>query len=313
METYRIGEIIREERVRKKISQEELCFGICSVATLSRVENGTQKPSLKVEEALLERLGHSTENLIIYADSNEIRKHQLEIDIRAGIMHSEDINGLLIEYEKLISNRGTEKVLEQQFLKMSEAIEALYTEKWEGGKILQKLEEALLLTVPNYTRDNLECIKLLTGAELQIINNIAIIYARECKVLDAIRILEFLVRLLERGILNVEAPGKYYPMLLYNLMKLLIKANRFEEAKEYGKKGLDYCTKYGRMTCFAELLYYSGIACVGLNEHEAAVKYYRQAGSLFEAMGQKELAKSIYSELRSLDDTVAEWKVDITI
>lgn len=44
METYRIGEIIREQRNRRNISQEELCFGICSVTTLSRIENGNQKP-----------------------------------------------------------------------------------------------------------------------------------------------------------------------------------------------------------------------------------------------------------------------------
>lgn len=313
METYRIGQIIREERVRKKISQEELSFGICSVATLSRIENGVQKPSLKVEEALLERLGHSTENLIIYADSSEIRKHQLEIEIKAGIMHSEDINNLLAEYKNLISTRGTELILELQFVKMSEAIEALYTGKWDCEKALAKLEEALLLTVPNYSKENLECIRLLTGAELQILNNIAIIYAQECKLPEAIRTFEFLVSFLERGTLNVEAPGKYYPMLLYNLMKLLIKTNRFAEAKVYGRKGLDYCTKYGRMTCFGELLYYSGIACAGLNEKEAASMYYRQAGSLFEAMGQLELADSIYSELLSLDNPIAERKVKVTI
>ena len=86
METYRIGEIIREQRNRRNISQEELCFGICSVTTLSRIENGNQKPSLKVEEALLERLGHSTDNLIIYADDNEIKKHRLEDEIRRKMM-----------------------------------------------------------------------------------------------------------------------------------------------------------------------------------------------------------------------------------
>ena len=64
MEIYRIGARIKEERVRQKLSQEDLCYGICAVSTLSRIETGIQKPSLKVEEALLERLGCSTENLV---------------------------------------------------------------------------------------------------------------------------------------------------------------------------------------------------------------------------------------------------------
>lgn len=46
METYNIGKIIRETRTRRNISQEELSDGICSPVTLSRIENGMQKPSL---------------------------------------------------------------------------------------------------------------------------------------------------------------------------------------------------------------------------------------------------------------------------
>lgn len=300
METYRIGEIIREERVRKKISQEELCFGICSVATLSRVENGTQKPSLKVEEALLERLGHSTENLIIYADSNEIRKHQLEIEIQTKIAHWEEIDELLDEYRASIAIRGTEETLEKQFVKMAEAIQHFYTEKYEWSFIREELTNALLLTIPNFREDYLEEIKLLTGVELQIINNIALVYAKEEKIFEAVRILEYLVRFLERGKLDIETPGKYYPMLLFNLVKLLEKDGRFRDVEEYSQRGVNYCIKKSRLTCFAELLFYNGIAHQGLGEYESADKRYRQALSLFEAMERKDAATLVYKKLISL-------------
>lgn len=286
METYRIGQIIREERVRKKISQEELSFGICSVATLSRVENGVQKPSLKVEEALLERLGHSTENLIIYANSSEIRKHQLEIEIQTKIVHWEKIDELLDEYRAAIAIRGTEEALEKQFLMMAEAIQDFYAEKYEWSRIREKLTNALLFTIPNYREECLEEIKLLTGAELQIINNIALVYAKEEKTFEAIRILEYLVHFLEKGKLDVEVPGKYYPMLLYNLVKLFEKDGRFREIKEYTQNGVDYCIRKNRLTCFPELLFYSGIAYQGLGLYEDADKRYNQALSLFEAMGR---------------------------
>ena len=87
MEIYRIGARIKEERVRQKLSQEDLCYGISAVSTLSRIETGIQKPSLKVEEALLERLGCSTENLVFFANEDEIIKHSLEIDIGTKLMH----------------------------------------------------------------------------------------------------------------------------------------------------------------------------------------------------------------------------------
>lgn len=300
METYRIGEIIREERIRKKISQEELCFGICSVPTLSRIENGIQKPSLKVEEALLERLGHSTENLIIYADSIEIRKHQLEIEIQTKIAHWEKIDELLEDYRAAVAVRGTEEILERQFLKMAEAIQDFYTERYEWSFIREKLVEALLLTIPNYREEYLEDIKLLTGVELQIINNIALVYAKEERVFESIRILEYLVHFLERGKLDAETPGKYYPMLLYNLVKLLEKDGRFREIEEYSRRGMNYCIQKSRLTCFAELLFYSGIAHQGLGKYESAKIRYQQALSLFEAMNREDATALVHKKLLSL-------------
>ena len=102
MEIYRIGEIIKEERKRRQISQEELACGICSVTTLSRIENGSQRPTLKVEEALLERLGHSTDNLVIYSETEELEKHRLENDIRTEMMQYRDATELLCKYHQLI-------------------------------------------------------------------------------------------------------------------------------------------------------------------------------------------------------------------
>ena len=40
-----LGDIIRDLRKSKKITQEELADGICSSVSISRIENGTQMPS----------------------------------------------------------------------------------------------------------------------------------------------------------------------------------------------------------------------------------------------------------------------------
>lgn len=40
MATYVIGDYIREIRLRKGYTQEDVSFGICTSATLSRIENG---------------------------------------------------------------------------------------------------------------------------------------------------------------------------------------------------------------------------------------------------------------------------------
>lgn len=57
MEKYAIGEIIRHLRKEQNLTQEELADGICSSVTISRIESGTQMPSDRIINQLLERLG----------------------------------------------------------------------------------------------------------------------------------------------------------------------------------------------------------------------------------------------------------------
>ena len=55
MAVYEIGNYIHDMRVERGYSQEELCFGICSVGNLSKIENGTRMPNRKTVEAWLPR------------------------------------------------------------------------------------------------------------------------------------------------------------------------------------------------------------------------------------------------------------------
>ena len=43
MGNYNVGDMIRLSRIAKKMTQEELSEGVCSVETLSRIENGKHK------------------------------------------------------------------------------------------------------------------------------------------------------------------------------------------------------------------------------------------------------------------------------
>ena len=44
MAVYVVGDFLRETRMRKGYTQEEVSYGICTAASLSRIENGAQKP-----------------------------------------------------------------------------------------------------------------------------------------------------------------------------------------------------------------------------------------------------------------------------
>ena len=56
METFFIGEYIKNQREALHLTQEQVCDGICDPATLSRIENGHHTPSRTKVNALLQKL-----------------------------------------------------------------------------------------------------------------------------------------------------------------------------------------------------------------------------------------------------------------
>ncbi len=280
MQVYGVGEKIREERKRKQISGEELCIGICSVATLSRIENNTQKPTLKVEEALLQRLGCDTDGLIYYADKQALIGHGIENELTVLTMHRRPVEEKLAEYRKYIKNRSADTNLEEQFAMMIEAIHAFYTNGWELQIIYGQLEEALRITIPNFKEENLEEVKLLTQTEITIINNLALIRYRQEKVTKAIRMMYYLINYVEKGNIGIENANKKYPMLLCNLAKVLEETGSYGEMLELCEKGIVFCKKYSRLIGLSEFCYYKALACTKYNRNVEAIENYEYAISL---------------------------------
>ena len=75
MAFYLLGDCIRERRERLGVTQEELCEGICSVPTLSKIENGKQGMRLNQYIAIMERLGLPVEPLGVRVTSEIGRAH----------------------------------------------------------------------------------------------------------------------------------------------------------------------------------------------------------------------------------------------
>ncbi|CAM3114281.1 helix-turn-helix transcriptional regulator [Filibacter tadaridae] len=55
----KIGQLIKVERQKINIRQDELAQGICSPSYLSKIENGTAIPGDEVQHMLLQRLNIS--------------------------------------------------------------------------------------------------------------------------------------------------------------------------------------------------------------------------------------------------------------
>lgn len=63
MAVFQLGTVIKNRREELGITQEDLADGICSVPTLSRIENGERMPTKDHFEMFMQRLGYSAMSL----------------------------------------------------------------------------------------------------------------------------------------------------------------------------------------------------------------------------------------------------------
>ena len=96
MSDYCMGEIIKKNRKRHNLTQEDLAFGICSVSTLSRIENGLETPERATFERIVARF-RGIKELPEY-DATEDEAYRLRyVAVRNIIRGQEEKNGFLLD------------------------------------------------------------------------------------------------------------------------------------------------------------------------------------------------------------------------
>ena len=254
MEIYIIGKLIGEFRKRKKISQEELSFGICAVSTLSRIESGKQIPNRKTAEALLSKLGESVPGNFLVMSGSEVARLNLESKMTGMIAHGDyEIVELLREYESV----GDMPVLEKQTYLFFKTI---YDKRHgaESGNVLDAFCEALRLTIPDFRLETAAYPSLLTITELMLLNNISLVeYSMERKN-EAIAIMEFLKSYFETKSVLSEDMSRNYPVILFNLSNWKGLAGFYEEAMELSELGIKVCAEFGKLAYYPYFIFNKG-------------------------------------------------------
>ena len=259
MSIYQLGHIIRLRREDLGITQEELAAGVCSVPTLSRIENGERMPNKAHVEMLLQRLGYSDTMSYVYVDRNELQRHELKYKIRQAILLNQlqSARDHLNKYIRLTTNPSQ---IESQFIRL---YETLTDTTLDAENRLARLNESLLLTCPRYKETKLP--KILSYEEIIILNNIAGCYSAMKEYEQAIRILYHIKRYYENHMFNTEEVLRTQPLILYNLSKCLGAASRYDECIEICDLGIRTARETGRCGYLAWLFYNRAWALIHRN------------------------------------------------
>lgn len=161
-----LGQLLRFYREKYNFKQERVCSGICSVATLSRVENGSKVVDSLVAEALLGRLGKEALQFEIMLNDQDYEwwtmRQRIQKMVREGA-YQEARKELMVYREQM---PGSETVHEQFCL--CQEIQIQLAEQKPVEQIRDLTYQALKLTKPELDKGE-ENQQLYNPTELELI------------------------------------------------------------------------------------------------------------------------------------------------
>ena len=147
METYCIGDVIRIRRQMFGMTKEELCEGICSVKTLTRIEHKKVKTQMPIVRELFERLGLCAEYIRARVITSEYSLLKL-----AGEHVWYKNNNKLAEWEKSLNELEEGLCLDipqnKQFVAYSRCLLQLVKREISQEEFISKLIEIIEYTIP---------------------------------------------------------------------------------------------------------------------------------------------------------------------
>lgn len=291
MAVYVVGDFLRETRLRKGYTQEEVSYGICTPAFLSRIENGAQKPGRLILEKLFERLGTENNLFNSFVSREEMELYSAIQELIRNIT-DKDISKIesQVDVVELMTKDTTE--LEHQCLYFAKGELARQRDE-NNDKAMELYMKAIHITLPDFDGKNPLRSNLLTFDEIMIINAIAILYAESGNIMLAIQLDIWLKEYMEGKIVDGTMKIAKYPMILYNLSNWFGDRNCHTEAFELANQGIDFCVKYGNLFFFPIFLVNKGIALAELGKIDDGKEYLHQAITIFEATKQKDHVQPI--------------------
>lgn len=238
MQNNSLGEILRSLRKQAGLSQEKLADGICSSVSISRIENGLQKPSGTVLEGLLNKLGVGTYQICnIYYKNEQQRTFEEKAELVTKLISEGNMSEAKEQLAQLADGAKESNTNEQFYLLLDASIQ-LY-EQTAPADVLATLKQALALTKPEIDYFDLRN-TLLSIREANILNVIVVALIKLDKTIEAIRLGEELMTALKKH----ESGLKEYQIikinLAFNLAQCMEIEKRYKEALMYSELAEDF-------------------------------------------------------------------------
>ncbi|HDV8362507.1 TPA: helix-turn-helix domain-containing protein [Bacillus cereus] len=293
MEFNDLGITIKELRIKKNISQSELCHGICSQSQISKIEKGMIYPSSILLYQLSERLGIDPNNIFALTQNKRLKYVENVKYVIKDCLKQKQYKELyeIVKKEKNLNNFQTKD--EKQFLIWHEAIAVFMVDK-SIKTALDFLNHALKLTLTNSD--------FLSEREIDIMQTMAIFYAENKEYEKSINIFKRCLTNFNK--LDFPRDKEIKLKLMLNLAKCFDFTYQYEEAIKYIDKGIKLAINLHTLYLLGELFYLKGQCLLKMKQHnvEDVIYNWKKALFIFELTEKEYYTKVIPDELIELQN-----------
>lgn len=261
--SWSLGEIIRYLREKQRISLEQLSQGVCSVSTLSRVENNIRVLNFLPAQRLLGRLGWKVSEFESYCNDKEFQCYQNRMEISALRKQKNfaKMKHVLKNYKMQVRTSKTD-LLQQQFIKGKEALLEIEEGRLKEG--ISLIQEAISLTVFGWKEKK---DSLLGFEELELFGMLADAYERLEEREKAYEIWIHLLKDFEQSEERKKQMAEPYTYVISKMVPYLLNCNMAKKGVELCEKGLLTVSDTLRGNSCCELLYWKAKCIRNLFQH----------------------------------------------
>ncbi|HGH7173196.1 TPA: helix-turn-helix domain-containing protein [Bacillus wiedmannii] len=284
MEFYDLGITIKELRMKKNISQSELCHGICSQSQISKIEKGMIFPSSILLYQLSERLGIDPNNIFALTQNKRLKYVENVKCVIRDCIKQKQYTELYEIVKKEKDENAFQTKEDKQFLLWHEAI-AIFMVNKSTKTALDLLNNALKLTLTNAD--------FLSEREIDIMQTMSIFYAENKEYEKSIDILRKCLTNFNK--LDFPRDREIKLKIIFNLANCLGQAYQHEEAMKYLDKGIKLAINLNTLYLLGELYYLKGWNLLRIKEHneEDIANNMKKALFIFELTEKEHYIKRI--------------------
>jgi len=299
-----IGDFIYNLRKDVKMSQEQLCRGICVISNLSKIESDTTSANIYHLEAMMQRLGrHIDLYLTCFPSLEDFNEREMRDKINTLLIlckydEAEELLGLL---EANVRD-GNESTLKSQFI-LSARATIIFGKEGQNEKYLEMLQRALAATLPKFNEKTLSQCRLSYG-EIVIVNQLAGYYAGQeddNARKRGLRMYKNLAKSMDTYIVDEDEKVRMYETVLYNYSKYVSLSKQYKTALKISEEGETLARKHSRLRSLPGFAINRACGMLKLGQKKESLPYFALAfyGSvIFAEYGGVNNAKIVFDYAR---------------